>query len=244
MDLPRFVSILATRRLWFSKASLFSDDPYEGFCIATPIDMPSDPDDAWLGLSERLREDAARTCEKAREHLCVNSWCLAESESMAMWEIYGDHGCGVAVKSSIKQYKLAAKLEPPMLQLQYAFGNVTYHANLDACSDIRKDFTVGTSPINLGIVKEVLKLGFHKRACYEHEREWRAVMYQDEAAVHGCDVDFDFDTLITMVTVGPRAVDFVFEAVASLLEKFALRKPLEHSRLLAAPSLPRSQCGV
>jgi len=31
MDLPKFVSMLAARGLWFTKAAKFHDDPYEGF---------------------------------------------------------------------------------------------------------------------------------------------------------------------------------------------------------------------
>jgi hypothetical protein len=37
MDLPRFVSMLATKSLWFAKAAQFHDDPYEGYCQVTTI---------------------------------------------------------------------------------------------------------------------------------------------------------------------------------------------------------------
>jgi hypothetical protein len=42
---------------------------------------------------------SAQIVEAAGEHLYVNSWCLGESESIAMWQIYGSLGFGVAVKS-------------------------------------------------------------------------------------------------------------------------------------------------
>ena len=32
MDLPKFLSLLVTGRLWFAKAAQFKDDPWEGFC--------------------------------------------------------------------------------------------------------------------------------------------------------------------------------------------------------------------
>ena len=32
-DLPRFVSLLSTGRLWFAKAATLRDDPWEGFGV-------------------------------------------------------------------------------------------------------------------------------------------------------------------------------------------------------------------
>ena len=43
MDLQRFVSMLATGTLWFTKAALF-EDPYEGFSEARPLKAPSNDD--------------------------------------------------------------------------------------------------------------------------------------------------------------------------------------------------------
>jgi hypothetical protein len=176
---------------------------------------------------------SAEVCRNARDHLYVNSWCLA-SESMAMWEIYGSRGCGLAVKSSVGQYKRAARFEVP--SSHYAFGKVRYHGDLASSLDIQRNFSKGPIPLSSSLWNEVLQLAFHKRSCYEYENEWRAALYQDSRPeISGVHIAFDLEQLISAVYVGPRAEEFVFDAVLSIMDKFTLRKPLERSVLLSLP---------
>src|ERR1022692_844370 len=141
MDLPKFISMLATKTLWFAKAATL-EDAYEGFCLVRAPDIPVDEHGPrWLtksGLSEirenitlgrmvaELGKAAADYLEDAREHLYVNSWCLAD-ESMAMWEIYGSIGRGIAVRSSLRRYELAGTFTTPYL---FDFGKVSYHDDI------------------------------------------------------------------------------------------------------------------
>jgi hypothetical protein len=151
-----------------------------------------------------------------------------------MWQIYGSLGYGVAVTSSIGQYQRAARFE--ILSSQYAFGKVKYHDDLEASPDIQRNFS-DEIPLSSNLWNEVLKLGFHKRSCYEYENEWRAALYQDPRPdTHGVLVDFDLQELITAVYVSPRAEEFFFDTVSSIMDKFPLRKTLNRSVLLSPPS--------
>jgi hypothetical protein len=249
MDLPRFVSMLSTGRLWFAKASKLRDDPWEGFGKAeyptppSPDDSPKLEQDAPDGGRTRIislpqmlakfTQRSAEIFENARDHLYVNSWCLDESESMAMWQIYSSLGFGVALKSSVEQYKLAARFDVD--PSHYIFGEVVYHPSLESAPDIQRDFREST-PMGRSLWSEVLKLGLHKRACYWYEHEWRAVLYQDHRPeIAGVHEAFDLEQLISAVYVGPRAEEFVVEAVSSIMDKFLLRKPLNRSLLLSSP---------
>jgi hypothetical protein len=116
MDLAKFVSMLENQGLWFTKASELKDNPYEGFCIAQPIAIPKTESNPQLyrfkdskGKTHSipvekalaaLRERSAKICGNAREYLYVNSWCYG-SESMAMWQIYGAPGSGMAIRSTV-----------------------------------------------------------------------------------------------------------------------------------------------
>jgi hypothetical protein len=258
MDLPRFVSILSTSTLWFAKASTLRDDPWEGFGKAeyptppSPDDSPKFEQEAPDGGRTRIislpqmlakfTQRSAEIFENARDHLYVNSWCLDESESMAMWQIYGSLGFGVALKSSVKQYKPAARFEVD--PSHYIFGEVVYHPSLESSPDIQRDFRESTPMPGRGLSSEVLKLGLHKRACYWYEHEWRAVLYQDHRpGIAGVHEAFDLDQLISAVYVGPRAEGFVVEAVSSIMDKFLLRKPLKRSLLLSSPQKAISPVG-
>jgi len=246
MDLPKFVSMLATGTLRFTKAATFRDDPYEGFCKAVSLEVPP-PFDGRAGLTGRqkvslsvergragISQSSAQVCRNARDYLYLNSWCLA-AESMAMWEIYGSHGHGLALKSSVDLYQRAAKFE--VSTEHYDFRQVKYHADIESSPDVERDFRVGAVPApGPGLWPEVLRLAFHKRDCYEYEKEWRAALYQDyRPDVDGIDVDFNLEQLISAVYIGPRAEPFFFDAVASVMDKFCFQKPLESSALLRAP---------
>jgi hypothetical protein len=107
-----------------------------------------------------LRRNAAEVCGNAFECLYVNSWCLA-FESMAMWEIYGSRDYGLAVKSSVGQYRRASKFD--LRADQYDFGKVEYHEDLGSSLEIQRDFRSGAIPVGSGVWQEVLGLGFNKR---------------------------------------------------------------------------------
>lgn len=245
MDLAKFISMLSTG-LWFTRAADFRDDPHEGFCEAAHREFPVDeygPGPLQLkgpaSISfERMIAEASYTnaeiCRNARDHLYVNSWCLA-NESMAMWQIYGSLAYGVAVTSTVGQLQRALKIEPSDRQ-QFLFGKVKYHDDLAASPEIRRDFSDGAIPFGSKFFGQVLTLGLHKRSCYRHEDEWRAVIYQDfKPAVCGVQVPVDLEQMISAVYVAPRAEEFFVEVMTSVMDKFALRKPLEPSALLAPP---------
>lgn len=253
MDLPKFISMLDNIGLWFIKASTFKDDPYEGFSRPKYLKLPSEykghgalklktkKEEKIICIEEMIEifsKKAAEYCENAQNHLYVNSWFLGEDESMAMWQIYGSQGCGIAVRSSVGQYKQSAHFK--LSSEQYAFGKVKYH-QLESSADTVRDFSNGPIPMpGSSMWKKVIPLGFHKRTCYEHENEWRAVLYQDPREEKGFFIQVDLEQLIKEIYVGPYAEKFILEVVRSIMSKYDLKKPVKHSDLLKKPWI-RSQ---
>jgi hypothetical protein len=255
MDLPRFVSMISTSTLWFSKAATLCDDPWEGFgkaeCLKALVAdgspglvMHEAPDGTRTNISvpqmlAGLSQRSASIFENAQDHIYVNSWCLDASESMAMWQIYGSLGSGVAVRSSVEQYQRAAKFGVD--SSHYIFGEVTYHESIESEPAVHRDLRETIPAPGFRLRSEVLKLGLHKRSCYWYEHEWRAVIYQDSRPeIAGIRETFDLEQLISAVYVGPRAQEFVAEVVYSIMEKFLIRKPLERSVLLSSPRNERA----
>ena len=246
MDFVKFISMLSAN-LWFTRAANFRDDPHEGFCKETHREFPIDEygpgpviakEPVSISFQRVIAEVSyinTEVCKDARDHLYVNSWCLG-SESMAMWQLYGSLGYGVAVKSTVGQYQRALKVEP-RLRTQFLFGKIKYHDDLPASPEIVRDFSGGAIPLGSKSFEQVLTLGLHKRACYRHEDEWRALVYQTSSPqISGVQVPVDLDELISAVYVGPRAENFFFETVNSVMKKFGFRKLLERSNLLAPPN--------
>lgn len=254
MELPKLLAMLSSKTMWFAKAALF-EDGYEGFCKVQRREMPPhDPlskavtrTDAngrrQISFTELVVDMARRSAEyfdNARQHLYVNSWCIGD-ESMAMWQIYGSGGQGVAVKSTVGQYRRAARFN--VREEQCAFGPVEYDLDLTSSPDLNLDLREGSVPApGPGVWERLLRLAFHKRTCFEYEREWRAALYQDRRPDGaGCNIDFDLDQLISSVCVGPRTDAFFADVVAAVMEKFGLSKPLEQSVLLQPPTIIRAE---
>ena len=247
MDLTKFVWTLDTGCLRFAKL-VSCEDPYEGLCKAVRREVP--PDDRGPKLirhedrhGTRMQSLAemgawishlsADSYEAAPERLFVNSWCLGD-ESMAMWEIYGSRAGGVAIKSSVGQYRQSASFGVP--EWHYTFRRVEYHQDLTSSSETRLDLSQGPIPVpGPGLCEKILGVAFHKRACYEHERESRAALYQDPRPEAGIGIEFDLDKLIGAVYVGPRSEPFFLDVVESIMNKFGLSKPLDRSPLLYPP---------
>jgi len=161
-----------------------------------------------------ISERSAIRFENAPDCLYINSWCLSV-ESMAMWEIYGDQARGVAVKSSLGRFQRSLRFGLP--EDHVTFGAVDYHDERFPDSQTL-DLRSGPIPVEgPGLREKMLPLALHKRRCYAHEREWRAVIYQDPRPdVRGIDIAFDPQELIAGVYVGPRAEKFVSSATEAI----------------------------
>lgn len=242
--------MLSTGTLWFPKAATLLDDPWEGFGIADWFEAP--PEDVApkivayrVGGKETnislpqmaavVAKASARFYERPGEHVYVNSWCSGATESMAMWQIYGSLGCGLAIKSSVGQYKGAVRIAPGSC---HEFGCVTYHDDLESAPEIHRDFRQKIPAPGQGLGHEILKLAFHKRSCYAYEQEWRAALFLGpRPEIAGIPAEFDLEELISEVYVGPRAQGFLFDTVTAVMDKFLLQKPLKRSELLSPPKL-------
>lgn len=258
LEVPAFLWMLARKKLHFTPAKAFlNDDPYEGFCHVVqqpnalqeyrkkrgiPDDVKTftidDPSESVALMFGHMRHAAATAITEAPAAVYVNSWCLG-TESMAMWQEYGDRGRGVAVTSTIAQYESAVSFEGT--RDLYKSKSVTYHD--DETSLPRVDFSEGPVPLGGGLNQAVLEAVFHKRACFDHEREWRAAVLTLVPHEAGIDLPVDLEKLVTAVYVGPRAKPFVQEAVAAAMEGFRLQKPVQPSGLLRRPVLSNQPVG-
>jgi Protein of unknown function (DUF2971) len=239
MDLTRFVLLTSEKKLRFTKLKeLQTGDPYEGFGLAQGlrgVSKNSKPQVAKHGIAMALYREfskhASHAVRDAPNLLYVNCWCMGP-ESLGMWMLYGGAGAGVAVKSTVGQFKTALARE--LRSEQYRFGKINYHADLRAVSDLKHNFRRGKIPASGNLWALLLKMAFHKREAYEYEREWRAAIYQDPRDISGVDIPVDLDQLTSEIYVGPRAGVGEFGAVQAIVAKAGLSQKIVKSDLLRA----------
>jgi hypothetical protein len=238
LDLERFVIMLVSGSLRFTKAAAFGDDPWEGFCkVILPNPPEADADgtvrpNAWEELRISIASDSGEYLKNAREHLYVNSWSFRR-DCMAMWKIYGSNSQGLAIQSSIGLYKAALDFNLPADH--YAFGSIKYIDDIANSSIVIEDLTNQIPFQGPGLRERVTAKGFFKRSSYDYEEEWRGALYQDYRDIKGVDISCRLDTLIERVIVGPKAPEFIARVIEKLMNKFGLAKPVTRSELLSPP---------
>jgi hypothetical protein len=102
---PKFISLLLTRALWFSKLSILAD-ALEGMTTElTRAQMKSRHRDMeeWFPDQERkqqVRRFVEVNEEDGRELIVANCWFIGEHESQQMWDDYVRNDEGVAIRST------------------------------------------------------------------------------------------------------------------------------------------------
>ena len=85
LDLPRFISVIQTRQLYFSQSSMMKDK-WEG---------------AVAGHDVHARVDARlMSMFNARQTHYLNCWYVSKFESAGMWDLYQHGSQGVAIRST------------------------------------------------------------------------------------------------------------------------------------------------
>lgn len=230
MDLAKFLHLIQSKSLWFSR-----------------YDLLGDPNEASIPLQVYEAREKARAEGKVhifdqgdlRESLRTGSyamcWHANAAESRGMWDLYGRVGSSVCVRTT------AAKLGAALPFMAYFF-EVKY---LDYDSGEWDD----VHPMNRFV---------HKRIEFQHEQEVRALVIDPDAMggkpvtseqpdhpqfklinsarrPGGMEFGADVAQLLDAVRISPDAPGWFEDVLRKELEVHGIAAPLERSRLSARP---------
>lgn len=103
MNLPKFISILEDKKLYFpSLKKLSNSDKFEG--LYPNFDVKSIP--LFRELKEKIN-DGRDFARNYRQHCYVNCWHMNDSESLAMWKVYSGSEESIAIKTKFQCLKNA-----------------------------------------------------------------------------------------------------------------------------------------
>jgi len=195
MDFARFMQMIESRTLWFSRLDKL-EDPLEG----------AHTDAELAGIRKHVEQKRAKQLislfRSARKDAYVSCWRAGKTESLAMWDLYGKGSGIVAVKSTAGLLKEAVKsYEEAVFISEVRYFDWNEAPGLDnvlvACS--RKDLS------------------------YQHEEEVRAVLIDSAPRQKvGMAVSVDIDNLITEIIVGPREKEWVARLVEKIKKRYDL----------------------
>lgn len=220
MDVIKFVSLLATSKLAFTRLNLF-DDPFEGSWPRRHVEaygqwmreskVPITPDMANRSIfGPRWSYQTAACC-----------WHKSQHESAAMWKLYLKADQGIAVQTTF------ARLSKSITdKVDVYVGEVRY---IDYDEDIFPD--------NHGFT-----VALHKRKSFDHEKEVRALVYGHGSAGHPdapmapvASIEVDLPTLIETVVVSPMTQTWQLDLIADLVWRYGGAFPVLRSSIMLTP---------
>jgi hypothetical protein len=230
MDLPKFLSFLDKKALFFCRIDSF-DDPFEGSAPVSLVNWRSNHSDR-----KSLRADDTSLIRTHRRNTIVNCWHLSEVESLAMWKLYSFNNFGVAIRSTITRLgdsfqkhngedveNEKFKANPSVLSLR--IGTVRYIDFAESASN----------------PPHPQELHYYKRASFQYEQELRAVVcaypYCGDPTDHsvfpngGDLVPVNLSKLLEAVYVAPKAPPWYLPLVKDALNRGGLNVTVHQSDL-------------
>lgn len=226
MDLSKYLSLLESAALFFSRADLLGD-PYEGATSHANRSMRSGVDPE--GVPQSVLDSLSPHMRFEREWTFINCWHMNEHESDAMWRLYARTTDAVAIQSTYERLHRVLPCGVYLGVVEY----IDYNTEWMPESNLLYRFT-------------------HKRRSFAHERELR-VLVQDlprksdpggsAASVFnyasnkeaGRIVPVKLMDLIEKVYIAPTAPRWFRDVVKAITARYEIDVPIEQSALDQSP---------
>lgn len=233
MDFTKYVSLLSSRGLYFTRTDCFEDifegakglkknkDKWDSHYLnffRSAIKNPPDGYKCELSDSEvdeqaqKLLTDLEVGGESDKRQTFVSCWHESEHESEAMWRLYSSFlANAVAIRTSYRNLYASLGRDPSI-----KIGRIEY-------IDLKKDY----AGINDAF--------WRKRKSFEHEREVRALLSDFNCKDLGKIVPCDLAVLIEEVFVSPKAPPWFVHLLNDINEKYGVKVTVSQSELVEEP---------
>lgn len=210
MDTSKFLSLLSQKTLWLARPDTFKDKKEGVF----HREMKAELDKIYRSLNSGIKAtDGINSSEEFQSYLSnntyINCWHKNNSESMIMWEMYGQTENSVAIKTTVKKLKESFNLHRVMkFALEVALDDVLYakHDSIPSEKNYRQPF-------------------FIKRPHFSFENEVRLYIRAKDKksrsdAPLGYAIPVDLSVLIEKIYVHPDSEDWFLESIQDLAKKY------------------------
>ncbi len=233
MDFTKYMSLISTQSIYFSRSDCFSDifegakgylsdkDVWDRHYYDFFIKAISNPPEVYdfelsekqiLERANKLLKDFEGAGVKQRQSTFISCWHEGEYESEAMWRLYSSYlPNALAIKTTtgdlIKSLGYDSSVE---------IGRVEYIDYRNKFSGVNESF-------------------WRKRKSFEHEKEVRAIINDYKCAGYGKNVPCDLNSLINNVYISPGAADWFVDLVRGVNQKYGIFATVNQSGLTAPP---------
>jgi len=145
----------------------------------------------------------------------VNCWHLNQSESVAMWKLYVKDNKGVAIQTTVKNFK--SSFEKTIQEIRS--GLIQY-------IDYEKDLYYANSNHRFTLSNGFIAF-VHKRDIYRHESEYRAIYHNPKPSSNeGFLIKTDLSRLVTRIIVAPYMSKNDFDTIKNISQKYLNLEPV------------------
>ena len=212
MRLDRFKSLLANQAIYMRRLDLFELDPHEGRFPAANVSQQSS---LTQGLAEQLGfpPDSLKGHRdfiegSMRKLTYVHCWFGWDNEDRKMWDKYGDHGCGVCIRTTARRLREALGGLP---DFSANLCGVTYSGDEQPVAEIISFLAACRKRPQFSHEREIRLIG------QLGEKTWQVSYTEDGLTTPDHQmVGVNFERLFERVLVGPNATDDAFEEVETL----------------------------
>lgn len=198
MNFPEFISLLQSKKLYFTRADKF-EDKTEG----------SAPEYFLREINSKYKKQY--NCDvykmlRDKGNVFINCWSEFNKESYAMWQIYSKK-YGIAIQTTVEKLTYVLKDSNALMRrIKYIEYDGIVNENY---IDNWKNF----NDKNL-----IANFFSFKPECYEYEKEIRAIIIsnEDKAYMH---FDLDIGYLIEAIVVSPFADEWFINLVEEITHK-------------------------
>lgn len=240
MDFVKFYYLLTKKTLFLPSLATLTNDPWEGlpprifFDPSRKISVSRLKSNSILDLNNvdnseimtfaeyyKDKEKYDSHVRKEKEFLVerknktfVSCWHMNETESEALWKIYGGLDYGICIRTTYDKLSRALAYSKPI----YA-GKVKYlNENTDLLGD-----------------NNIFYNCMWKRRSFEHEQEFRVIIYDKEINSPGLLLHVNINCLIEQIIVHPDAKDWFLDVVQEVGKSVGCNNCVK-SNLLSSPN--------
>ena len=235
MDFTKFVSLLSTKSLWFSRSSMLGD-PWEGAYTRANLErrlaeISSLRNTARMSAADEDR--FIRNLVATERSIYVNCWHMSEIESAAMWRLYLSSGAGVAIESTWE--RLVSSLGEPEHPATKMIGGRVRYLDPEAAPVDPDDIALNGFSAH-GI----------KRPSFSHEREVRLMFWAldpantsgmtSEITLPGIRVPVELTALVQGIRLSPLSPAWFMELVQDVARRYGFSASVRPSDLDREPT--------
>jgi len=241
MDIPKFLSIIDKKALFFSRAK-YLGDPFEG-SIPQSKDQINLNEYGGYHLTPVQYSDDGSAHEGYGPHYLFRNWAyiccfhMNRIETTALWSIYAKDHRGVAIQSTFTRLCDCFHVD---------------HENTEKIGVVKYCDYSPESSDTIDVLKSATLPLLHKRENYEHEKELRAIIPSPHCVFpnggeltkeildnfpKGLSIPVDLDILIERIYLAPSSPPWIMDLLNSILKKYEFDKEIFPSALDQKPMI-------